>query len=418
MSNKAIEEVKGLGERVKSFKEETDAQITDFKSALEAKAQRIKALEDETATAKEKMTEAERKLEELREKVRSNPAAGVDGMDPEKYSLAKALMALTTGDWKEAGYEKEVNEACIKAAGAEEDPNLALLLPKEVQERVIPLQRENLVLNQMGVEVISGLAGNQRVEIPKETKDGDFYHVGPNAAVGEDDEELGVITLEPHTIASARRLMRRLLQAGVGAENYLRGKLGRGITRGIQKMYFQGTGQNGQPLGILNRGNQLGVDFSDSKPTIPLLQKMVALVEDNNEDSDGDISWVFNRMGQWAVEQIETSDTVRGALPIWSRGDIQSGSPPMLLGHRYYRTKHVPRTVDGGQSNEDITDLLLGQWNMTAVATWGNVLISRHDQYLDAVKKREAMIVVMLDYEIAVLQDNVLVIGSNVQYQA
>lgn len=199
---------------------------------------------------------------------------GLDAKDVRGYSLINAVRASITGNWKSAGFEREISVALADKMGKDArgfyvNYEVLAQLGRAAQStgagmggelvatdlwssQFIDLLRPNSIAAGLGVRFATGLVGN--VDIPKMTSGASFYWIDEDEDGTESNVGLGIIKMSPKTIAGAVPITRRLMQQSTPDIDLLvRDEMLRGIGLGIDKAVFLGTGLNNQPLGIKNQ---------------------------------------------------------------------------------------------------------------------------------------------------------------------
>ncbi|MCS6272698.1 phage major capsid protein, partial [Shewanella baltica] len=199
---------------------------------------------------------------------------GLNDKDVRRYSLINAVRASITGNWKGAGFEREISVALADKMGKDArgfyvNYEVLAQLGRAAQStsagmggelvatdlwssQFIDLLRPNSIAAGLGVRFATGLVGN--VDIPKMTSGASFYWIDEDEDGTESNVALGIIKMSPKTIAGAVPITRRLMQQSTPDIDLLvRDEMLRGIGLGIDKAVFLGTGLNNQPLGIKNQ---------------------------------------------------------------------------------------------------------------------------------------------------------------------
>lgn len=194
-----------------------------------------------------------------------------------RYSLTNAIRAQITGDWKKAGFEREVSIALAQQSGkdvrgfmvnyqvlaglgkraANQSVGVAgqggeLVATELWSQEFIELLRPNAVAASLGVRFATGLVGN--VDIPKQLTGGSFYWVDEDAAPGQSGATFGVVKMSPKTIAGATQITRRLMtQSSPDIDMLIRDDLLKGLGLAMDKAIYLGSGSGAEPLGIVNQ---------------------------------------------------------------------------------------------------------------------------------------------------------------------
>lgn len=207
--------------------------------------------------------------EQSRSVTDQTPASQLDltPEDTQRFSLMKAIRAATSGDWKDAGFERECSIAIADALGREAR---GFFVPMEVQERVMNVTtgadviatdhlagsfidnlRAQSVLGEAGATILSGLVGN--VDIPKKTGSAGFSWLADDGDTTNTDLTLGSVSMSPKTIGGAVAISRRLMkQSSPAIESLIQSDLARGAALAIDIAGLAGTGASNQPTGIVN----------------------------------------------------------------------------------------------------------------------------------------------------------------------
>lgn len=212
---------------------------------------------------------------------------GITERDMSGYSMLRAINAMATGDYKDAGFEREVSNAIADASGAEARglfmPHEALFggsmlrqQEKKTSEKggilvdtdmrtdmYTEILKNRTVLGALGATVLSGLQGD--VDIPKQLSEGNFYWLDEDGEAPLTDIDFGTIGLSPKTISGAIAITRRLRkQASMSIENLVRNELLSGVAVTTDKGYLYGTGEDNQPLGLMYQTGIPGLTYADN----------------------------------------------------------------------------------------------------------------------------------------------------------
>ena len=200
----------------------------------------------------------------------SAPDLGMTGKEVRGYSILRALQAQMTGNWKDAGLEREAHEALI--ARGIEAKNGGILIPYEIQKRdmstaangggylvatdnlggsFIDLLRNRTVLGQLGATMLPGLKGN--ITIPKQTAAGTAYWLSAETTqITESNQTIGQLAMSPKNVGAYTEISRQLMmQSSPAADMLVMNDLARVIALAIDIAGFEGNG-SGAPVGIAN----------------------------------------------------------------------------------------------------------------------------------------------------------------------
>jgi HK97 family phage major capsid protein len=198
---------------------------------------------------------------------------GLSKKETQRYSVLRAIRALTDKDWTHAGFERECHNEILKRAGMGEAPNNGFFMPVEVQQRdltagtanaggyavatdnlsgsFIDLLRNRAVIAQLGATMLDGLQGN--VTIPKQTGAGTAYWLANEAtAITESQLTLGQLALTPKNVGAYTEISRQLmLQSSPSADALVMNDLARVLALAVDLAAINGSGASGQPTGII-----------------------------------------------------------------------------------------------------------------------------------------------------------------------
>ena len=189
-----------------------------------------------------------------------------------KFSVFKAIRALTDKNWKGAEFEQECHLEILKRTGLPEAPHGGFLMPMDVQKRdltvgsasaggnlvgtdlqaasFIDILRARSRAAQLGMTMLTGLVGN--VAVPKLTGSATAYWLTNEAtAITESGATFGQLALAPKTLGAYTELSRLLmLQATPAAEALVMNDFAKVLALAIDLAVFEGSAASGQPTGI------------------------------------------------------------------------------------------------------------------------------------------------------------------------
>ena len=202
-----------------------------------------------------KYADLETRFKELETKVQSRKWADMPGVSEgkEKFSMFKALSAIKTHNWENAGYEKAVmDEASKKAMGYTGDTAGGYLVPLQAIPELIEYLRAEPVTMKLGARYIPNLMGNP-VTFPKQTGGATIYWVGDNTAVTPSDLAFAQLSLTPHKAMALVQVSNSLIRmALVDAEKVINEDIALQMALAVDYVALRGTGSSNQPLGIAN----------------------------------------------------------------------------------------------------------------------------------------------------------------------
>jgi HK97 family phage major capsid protein len=188
-----------------------------------------------------------------------------------EYSIGKAFLAAQSGDWSQAGLEREMNQDFARAAGKAftgnnffVDPNMTvrasavgtsnggaeLVGSTYMGDRLIDQLYAKTISNQVGVEKMLGLVGN--AVIPMVTSGttagwGNETSTTSESSLGTDSK-----TLTPKQLTVVSKFSRQLLIQGIPQiDQLVRSDILKQIALAVDTALIKGTGLSNQPTGIL-----------------------------------------------------------------------------------------------------------------------------------------------------------------------
>ena len=302
-------------------------------------------------------------LQALQNKQRVDTSIGLTNQEAKDFSIARAMQAIATGDFSEAGYEMEVSRAYAKASGkAQKTSNI--YIPDEVIMKAaganatttgtagavglktrgawIEALRAKTIAGRLGVQMVGGLSG--ALELPRflSLPEARFVNEGADGTV--DAITAGVVTLVPRSVIALVELTRSMVNNLPSIESQLNQELLAAISTRIDQEVFTTVLADGDIDFVAAPAS--GVDYAQIRALVTKL---------SNADVNTD-------MAKWAMNgSVEgyLSSTLKSAntAAMYLRGD--DGRVAGLA-------SEFSRTVGGDH-------LLIGDWSKVTVASWGGI---------------------------------------------
>jgi len=192
----------------------------------------------------------------------------------ESFSLIKAINAHSSGNWKNAGFERECSDAIAETLGRDAK---GFFVPFDIQNRhqqrnmtvagaatgaelvgtdhdganFIDNLRAQALLGRLGAQVLPGLVGN--LDLPRKTSSATFAFVAEDTGATLSDVGTGTLALTPKILAGATSMSRSLLkQSAPSVEDMVMADLAMGAALGVDLAGFAGSGAANNPTGIIN----------------------------------------------------------------------------------------------------------------------------------------------------------------------
>lgn len=304
---------------------------------------------------------------------------GLTAKEVRSYSMLRALNALANPHdaaiQKAAAFERECSDTASTRSGK---ASQGMMVPAEIQRRdlsvgtataggnlvatdllggsFIEMLRNAMVIDQLGVTMLSGLVGN--LSIPRQSGAATAYWVAEGSNPTESQQTIGQVPLAPKTVGAFTDIGRRLLlQSAISVESMVQNDLAKSLGLAIQAAAINGTGANGQPSGLLTL-----LAASVAGGAAPTWLDVIALetaVSTANADV-GTLAYLTNAKVRGKLKGTEKFATTNGA-PVW-----QDGNTP-LNGYRAGVTNAVPSNLGTGGDGSAIifgnfADLVIGMW--------------------------------------------------------
>ena len=358
------------------------------------------------------MIEGGRNLDQAREAVlermgiKQEPidkgAGNVDlnAKEQREYSVVRAINAAISGNWKDAGLEREVSAEIERATGKatsgffmphnlkmERAPYAVgsattggnLVATQFLASSFIEVLRNNALIMNLGPTVLSGLVGN--VAIPRQTSATATYWVSEASAITEAEALFDQVTLTPKQIGARSQYSRLALQQTTpDIEMVVRNDLARVMALGIDLAAINGSGTSGQPTGILNTAGIGSVAMGTNGAALAnaattgttgfdqLIQLERAVDVANALGNGAGCYYLTNAKVVSALKQLKT----QYADYLWTDNldNRVAGTPGMVNGYGVARSNQVPASLTKG-SGTNLSALLFGDFSQLVIGMWG-----------------------------------------------
>ena len=324
-------------------------------------------------------------------------AAAVEASPKEKrsYSLGRMIAAQVSGDWSEAGFEREMNEEITRTVGRAADgvyvPDFAWqqrgplataatggsasevvfddFVPTEHRgDMFIEALRARQVLGNLGTTYMSGLTG--KVKMPKLATGANAAFVEELADVTDGAGTDGGVTLQPRTLGAFVEVSRLLAMTSVPAiEQIVRNDLLASAADRIEYYAINGSGSSGQPTGLLNVSGINNLDISTGTDVDALtysdIVNLIKLVEEDNG--------VVNSQAVGFLSHPAVKAKLASTAKIASTDSVMIMNEPFdsLLGYNAQFTSNVPTNLDPGDAGNDASALVFGDFSQLMIAQFG-----------------------------------------------
>jgi HK97 family phage major capsid protein len=308
-----------------------------------------------------------------------------------RYSLIRAIRAAATGDWSEAGLERECSRALQQqtghtAKGFMMPMNLSTRASQYVSsgstggsvvettllaEQFVDALRRQLRVAELGATMLPGLVGN--VAIPRRTSTQSTYWVAESGTITSAATSFDQVSMSPKTVGALSSWSRILqLQSTPAIEDLLRADMVSQVAAAIDLAAIAGSGSSNQPRGILNTSGIGSVAGGTNGATITFdhladLKREVAI-----DDADAPTAAFLTNSKVEA--KLSKTQATTGQYIIDPAG-VASGAPTTVFGRRFAVSNQVPSNLTKGSASGtcsaviygNFADLLIGMWGATDV---------------------------------------------------
>ena len=310
------------------------------------------------------------------------------------YSLGRMIQAQVTGDWKNAGYERELSDEITRRTGKQSQgfyvPDFAwrsgvmttaatgAIAGENVTDQFVPtIQRGDLfiealrakqVMANLGVTYLGGLTN--RVRMPKIATGAAAGFVEEAGDVSDQSPTDAGVTLQPRTLGAFATMSRLLMLESVPAiEQIVQDDLLRSIADKIEYYAINGSGASGQPTGILTDANVNNLDISAGTDVAALtwadITDLVKLVEeDNGVVNAATLGFLTNpkvKAKMANTVKVATTDSVMLLNDPWNA----------IYGYKAEFTNNVPSDLDPGDGGSDASAMIFGDFSQLMVGLFG-----------------------------------------------
>lgn len=318
------------------------------------------------------------------------------------YSLVRAINAQLSGDWSDAGFEREMSQELARSGsviggglmvpmsvltGERSDTADApgLIGTDHMANQFIDTLRANTLLGRLGARFLTGLNGN--VSMPKKTANASFGWLAESAGATPSDLTVGNVQLSGKHVGGVVPMTFELMrQSSPAIEQLVRQDMLEGLALAIDNAGFNGTGASNQPTGILNTAGVQTITLADTTGKIPTFAEIVEMEGKLDEVNAlmGNLSYAFR-------------PTIHSALKV-AKKDAGSGefviSGGEANGYKAYSSTQLPANASlfGNYS-----DVLVGTWGMvelipTRNSATGGLDIGCHQMADVALRRAESFV--------------------------
>lgn len=319
---------------------------------------------------------------------RSRMGAPAIAADERSYSLCRVAQAQITGDWSQAGFEREVSQELQgqigRSASGAYVPTAALAgrnlvttatAPSlvgtvQMHDAFVEVLKPQVRVMELGATVLPGLVEN--VSIPRQTAGCSAEWIAEDGEATESTPGFDAVTLTMHQLSANTRISRRQLKQSLPAvDQILTNDLRAQIAVALDKAAIAGTGVSPEPTGILNVagiGNvEIGTDGGNA--TWAKVMELVSTVESANIDP-ASLGFLSNLK---VKGYLMSTPRVAGTDTMMLDPDAAATAEDMrLAGYKARFSGNVPSDLTKGAGN-DLSAMIFGAWADLLIGQWGGI---------------------------------------------
>lgn len=296
----------------------------------------------------------------------------------EKFSWARAIGCINSGIWD--GFEKEVFEASAKASrtvNQSTNTQGGFLVPAELQDGIIEALTKRATVIRAGATWIQGLTGGN-LEFNREDAVVDLAAQAEvlTSAMTDSTPTLSQLILSEHSSGALVYITEQMVRnANSGVDAWIERQLVKAIARYIDKMALVGTGASNQPLGIMNDTDLQTLALSNTPLEFDDIAEMQTMLEEVDAwDDAGKMAMIWHP---------RVRNALRRQRLVQYSGQTSGGG--FVFGARLNNLADVLGFPEFGSTQlsgvSGSADAILGNWEELIIATWGNMVIKRSDDY-------------------------------------
>jgi len=379
--------------------------LAEIKRLLEEqKSLLLMSVDDKVKAAIAMIPGLEARIAEM-EKLATPRKVHLAGLEDEKeqFSFFKAVWAIKTQNWDNAGFEKEVFvETRKRAAAMGSGPSGGYIVPSIYIAELIELLRAEAIVMALGATTLPDLQGSP-VLIPRQSAGATGYWVAENQSIGASDFTLEQLSLTPKKVGALVKLSNSLIKlANPSAEGLVRRDISSAIALQIDLKAMRGLGSSNQPLGIGATPNINIVAIGATGGTLTwdhLLDMEYSLAEDNA--LKGKLGYAIHpalkrKLMKQKVAQF--SGQTEGAYVV---SPLTESLFQVWLGYPYKMTTQIPITLTKS-SGTNLTEVYFGNWSELIIGQWGGMEIALSTETSDAFEKDQTWVRILQEVDIAV----------------
>jgi HK97 family phage major capsid protein/HK97 family phage prohead protease len=307
--------------------------------------------------------------------------------DKGRYNLCRAILAQAKGDWRDAGFEREVSDALEKKLDSSIVRHGGMFvpttLPMEARAQpplvagtasvggnivftqagtLIELLRNNLVIQQLGAQFLSGLTGGP-LSFPRQITGATASWTGEATSVAGSYLTLDRLTLSPKNLTGWTSYSRSLLaQSTPDVDQMVRADLALIHAIAIDRAGLRGAGTL-EPTGIISTSSigSVTVGTNGGAATFAHIVGLEEAVDIGNALA-GSLAYVTTPQVKADLKQTAVLTNTIG-VAVW-------GTDSQMNGYRAMATNQIPSNLTKGTSTTVCHAIVFGNFRELIVGEW------------------------------------------------
>jgi HK97 family phage major capsid protein len=316
----------------------------------------------------------------------------------QEFSWIKAIKGAKSGNWHEAGYEKEIHENMMAKANASGVPaEGGYIVPTELwMDEYVELLVSQTVLDRAGVRRVT-LAGHGNMEIPSQASHIIAQWVGEAVSSSSTDVTFNpLIELKPKTLMGLTAYSKKVLNQTAGnIDRIIKQDLFTQMVLRLEKDVFYGSGIAPVPLGLVNQSGLAHVVTTGGAGT-PItyqgLLDLIGYVEDNNVNVNNAKFVSSKAFGRKLKSLVSTQ-----GIPLFNP-QVSSDPLDYYLGYEAL-TSTLINSTNGTSANTG--EVFFGDFSNILVGMWQGLVIEQTDIGGTAFNTNSVIIKATGEYDIA-----------------
>jgi HK97 family phage major capsid protein len=311
----------------------------------------------------------------------SSQYIGMSKKEVRNFSLIRLIQARLTGDWSDAGLERDATQETAKRVNKPLSDN-GFFVPYDIFRRdfnvgtaseagnlvatelrndlFTDVLRANLVMAGLGARVLTGLSSN--IDIPRKTAATSISNVSEIGALTETQPTTAKISLAPKRKGGFVEYSKQaIFQAGIAIEAMLRDDLLQSMAVTIENECINGNGTGNNMRGIRSTSG-IGSVVGGTNGLALNWGHVVGLesaVANANAEPDGTAGYLTNTRVRGFAKTVQKATN----LPF-----IWDGGATPLNGYRAAISNNVSNTLTKGTSTDCSSVIFSSMWDMAVLA--------------------------------------------------